>query len=389
MPSTRPPPTPSPSRAITTRRGGADAATVPPTTTAATASPSQAPAPPLFRVQLFPHKETAVFNGVLQVVASGCHFTPVERDLPIGGIIRIGRRIDRPSSTRAAPHTTDLDALPASAGSAAASSMLPPHHRRELSTGSPRRASILPAFDPLIGPLLAPAPAFDPPAVEDLHAAGVSTTNSPATSPSTSAAFPRLAGSHRASLFRTRSPRDQAAAASAVAVEDERRVSLSSEMDPDSDRGGPPAATSSTDADSATPAAPPAVESSRHSRPYSSGGDESGQSRRRHRSRGGGGGSGRNNSSSRSNAAVFKSKVVSRDHAEIFVSEDGQLMIRDVGSSSGTFLNRMRFSPSGHASAPFPLKSGDVIQLGVDYHGGHEGRQEGERIVRLWLLISK
>ncbi|KAJ1553806.1 hypothetical protein HK405_006841, partial [Cladochytrium tenue] len=372
---TRPPPT-TPSGENTTRRGGADAATVPQQTTpAATASPSPGPPQlPLFRVQLFPHKETAVFNGVLQVVAAGCHFAPVERDLPIGGVIRIGRRIDRPTSTRAAPVTADLDAPAATAGNATASTV-PPHHRRELSTGSPRRTSILPVFDSLTGPLLAPAPALDPPAVDDLHAAGASTTNSPATSPSTSPAFPRLARSHRGSLFRTRSPRDQAAATTTGAVEDDRRVSLSSEMDPDSDLGGP-AAAASIETDSATPSAPPAVEASRHSRPYSSGNDGSGQSRRRHRSRGGGSGGGRNNSSSRSNTVVFKSKVVSRDHAEIFVSEDGHLMIRDVGSSSGTFLNRMRFSPSGHASAPFPLKSGDVVQLGVDYHGGHDGRHE-------------
>ncbi|KAI9344786.1 hypothetical protein DFJ73DRAFT_615327, partial [Zopfochytrium polystomum] len=75
---------------------------------------------------------------------------------------------------------------------------------------------------------------------------------------------------------------------------------------------------------------------------------------------------------------VFKSKVVSRDHAEIFVSDDGQqIMIRDVGSSSGTFLNRLRLSPSGRESMPYPIKSGDLIQLGVDYHGRQEGRLEG------------
>ncbi|TPX30391.1 hypothetical protein SmJEL517_g06043 [Synchytrium microbalum] len=67
----------------------------------------------------------------------------------------------------------------------------------------------------------------------------------------------------------------------------------------------------------------------------------------------------------------FKSKVVSRSHSEMWV-KDGQLYIKDGGSSSGTFLNRMRLSPSGKESRPYPLKDGDIIQLGVDYGGKSE-----------------
>ncbi|TPX38809.1 hypothetical protein SeMB42_g06495 [Synchytrium endobioticum] len=67
----------------------------------------------------------------------------------------------------------------------------------------------------------------------------------------------------------------------------------------------------------------------------------------------------------------FKSKVVSRTHAEMWVKE-GQLYIKDGGSSSGTFLNRMRLSPSTKESRPYPLKDGDIIQLGVDYGGKQE-----------------
>jgi hypothetical protein len=74
----------------------------------------------------------------------------------------------------------------------------------------------------------------------------------------------------------------------------------------------------------------------------------------------------------------FKSKVVSRAHAEIWL-KDGQVMIsnqvylRDSGSSSGTFLNKMRLSPASKMSRPYPLRQGDVIQLGVDYQGRTEG----------------
>jgi hypothetical protein len=74
----------------------------------------------------------------------------------------------------------------------------------------------------------------------------------------------------------------------------------------------------------------------------------------------------------------FKSKVVSRSHAEIWlkdgqVSQINKVYLRDSGSSSGTFLNKMRLSPASKMSRPYPLREGDVIQLGVDYQGRTEG----------------
>jgi pSer/pThr/pTyr-binding forkhead associated (FHA) protein len=65
----------------------------------------------------------------------------------------------------------------------------------------------------------------------------------------------------------------------------------------------------------------------------------------------------------------FKSKVLSRIHAEIW-SENGKIYIKDTKSSSGTFLNHFRLSPAGSESAPHQLKVGDIVQLGVDYQGG-------------------
>ncbi|KAG2234807.1 hypothetical protein INT48_006724 [Thamnidium elegans] len=72
---------------------------------------------------------------------------------------------------------------------------------------------------------------------------------------------------------------------------------------------------------------------------------------------------------------TFRSKVVSRGHAEIFI-ENNQFYIRDTRSSSGTFVNRARLSPPNQESKPFLLHHGDVIQLGVDYQGGIEDEDE-------------
>lgn len=85
--------------------------------------------------------------------------------------------------------------------------------------------------------------------------------------------------------------------------------------------------------------------------------------------------------SERDNAAVdpnttilpvgFKSKVVSRRHCELWCTS-GQWYIKDVKSSSGTFLNHVRLSPPGMESRPFPVNDGDVVQLGIDFKGGEE-----------------
>ncbi|KAI9846974.1 MAG: hypothetical protein M1837_003330 [Sclerophora amabilis] len=67
----------------------------------------------------------------------------------------------------------------------------------------------------------------------------------------------------------------------------------------------------------------------------------------------------------------FKSKVVSRRHCEFWCA-DGQWYIKDVKSSSGTFLNHIRLSTAGVESRPWPVNDGDVVQLGIDFKGGEE-----------------
>lgn len=68
---------------------------------------------------------------------------------------------------------------------------------------------------------------------------------------------------------------------------------------------------------------------------------------------------------------TFKSKVISRNHAEIW-AVNGDVYIRDTRSQSGTFLNAMRLSEPSKESKPYRLKPGDVIQFGVDYKGATE-----------------
>ncbi|RDB16606.1 putative E3 ubiquitin-protein ligase dma1 [Hypsizygus marmoreus] len=73
-----------------------------------------------------------------------------------------------------------------------------------------------------------------------------------------------------------------------------------------------------------------------------------------------------------SNKLAFKSKVVSRAHAEIWVETGGKFFIKDTKSSSGTFLNHVRLGPANVESRPYAMKDGDILQLGVDYQGGTE-----------------
>ncbi|KAJ1912216.1 hypothetical protein IWQ60_009762 [Tieghemiomyces parasiticus] len=85
------------------------------------------------------------------------------------------------------------------------------------------------------------------------------------------------------------------------------------------------------------------------------------------------------------NRIAFKSKVVSRSHAEIW-SEGGHLYIRDTKSSSGTFLNHIRLSLAGVESPARRLHDGDILQLGVDYQGGV---QDIYKCVKIRLEINR
>ncbi|KAJ7875006.1 SMAD/FHA domain-containing protein, partial [Mycena olivaceomarginata] len=67
---------------------------------------------------------------------------------------------------------------------------------------------------------------------------------------------------------------------------------------------------------------------------------------------------------------VFESRVLSRQHAEAWV-ENGRVLIRDVKSSNGTFVNGDRLSPEGVESEPYELRSDDILEFGIDIVGEH------------------
>lgn len=62
----------------------------------------------------------------------------------------------------------------------------------------------------------------------------------------------------------------------------------------------------------------------------------------------------------------FDSKVLSRQHAEIWADREGKIWIRDVKSSNGTFVNGSRLSPENRESEPHELSTSDHLELGID-----------------------
>ncbi|CAG8276156.1 unnamed protein product [Penicillium salamii] len=62
----------------------------------------------------------------------------------------------------------------------------------------------------------------------------------------------------------------------------------------------------------------------------------------------------------------FDSKVLSRQHAELWADKSGKIWIRDVKSSNGTFVNGQRLSPENRESEPHEVRESDTLELGID-----------------------
>ncbi|KAF4625253.1 hypothetical protein G7Y89_g12917 [Cudoniella acicularis] len=63
----------------------------------------------------------------------------------------------------------------------------------------------------------------------------------------------------------------------------------------------------------------------------------------------------------------FSSEVVSRKHAKIWATRDGNIWIRDTKSSNGTYVNGSRLSLENRESDPHELKTNDRLELGIDF----------------------
>ncbi|KAI0475849.1 hypothetical protein GGR56DRAFT_639912 [Xylariaceae sp. FL0804] len=62
----------------------------------------------------------------------------------------------------------------------------------------------------------------------------------------------------------------------------------------------------------------------------------------------------------------FDSKVLSRNHADVWADRHGKIWVRDVKSSNGTFVNGSRLSQENRESEPHELQTGDHLELGID-----------------------
>jgi hypothetical protein len=65
----------------------------------------------------------------------------------------------------------------------------------------------------------------------------------------------------------------------------------------------------------------------------------------------------------------FDSKVLSRQHAEVYSDKQGKIWIRDIKSSNGTFINGHRLSLENRESDPHELHESDNLELGIDIIG--------------------
>lgn len=62
---------------------------------------------------------------------------------------------------------------------------------------------------------------------------------------------------------------------------------------------------------------------------------------------------------------IFDCKVLSRNHAMLWY-ENGKFYLQDTKSSNGTYVNSVRLSRGSEESEPCEIKSGDILQFGVE-----------------------
>ena len=73
-------------------------------------------------------------------------------------------------------------------------------------------------------------------------------------------------------------------------------------------------------------------------------------------------GSTNGNTFNEDNSCMFDCRVLSRKHACLWLEKDGQLFIKDLKSSNGTFVNGQRLQPYERQV----VENGDIVQFGQD-----------------------
>ncbi|EGW34969.1 uncharacterized protein SPAPADRAFT_130988, partial [Spathaspora passalidarum NRRL Y-27907] len=80
----------------------------------------------------------------------------------------------------------------------------------------------------------------------------------------------------------------------------------------------------------------------------------------------------------------FDSRVLSRNHAQIYIdSKSGKLMLQDLGSSNGTYLNDIRLG-----NDPVEIKVGDIVCLGFNVQAESTHKQISLKIDKINVISS-
>merc|ERR1711915_413509 len=91
--------------------------------------------------------------------------------------------------------------------------------------------------------------------------------------------------------------------------------------------------------------------------------------------------------SSSSENGYFDSKVLSKTHAQLCL-EENRVLIKDSGSSNGTFINNIRLSKPGNESEPVEVFSGDIIKFGSEVEDKSKKVKQKPVVIRATIIVD-
>ena len=81
------------------------------------------------------------------------------------------------------------------------------------------------------------------------------------------------------------------------------------------------------------------------------------------------------------------SKVLSKTHAQLCL-EENRVLIKDSGSSNGTFINNIRLSKPGKESEPVEVFSGDIIKFGSEVEDKSKKVKQKPVVIRATIIVD-